>query len=154
MKGVSGVSCSRKFNVYPMNNVASFLRGQPDDSGDRIWQILSDYKEQLGGMRDMFLYGINLHEITKDNLNYCDRELRGIIKGVDNLRKSEFLPQIIPSVDEFFTIIQKIQLNLHAAFHISTKKATMSTNDTIKYYRLLQECPNLFDRAVDCFMFA
>jgi DNA-binding FrmR family transcriptional regulator len=132
-----------------MNNAASFLRGQPDDSGDRIWQILSSYKEQLWDMRVTFLYEINLQDITTDNLNYFDGELRGIIRGVDNLRRSEDLSHFISSVDEFIATVQNIQLNLHTASYISSKRAT--TNETKRYFQLLQECPNLLDRAIDCF---
>lgn len=136
-----------------MNNASSFLHGPSDDpnnSSTYLWHMLYDYREQLRSMRATLLYGMNLQEVTKENIVYCDTELRNIMRNVDILRQNAYIYQFIGSIDEFISFVQKVQLNLYTASTILSKKAT--TREYRMFYQLLQECPGLLADAIDCFV--
>lgn len=98
----------------------------------------------------MFLYEMNLQEVTKENIIYCDDKLRSIIKGIDNLRQNSAVYQFIESIDELISFIQNVQRNLYTASTILGKRAT--TKESTLYIQLLQDCPGILANAIDCFV--
>jgi len=122
---------------------ASNAGGSPEEQTLR-------YAAQLKGLSQLFLHDLDLREITKSDIDEWEVELRGIIAGIEQLRKAPTIDALITSCDGVKTMLWEAIYLLYIASDISQKE-NPTIEERKEFYRAFPQCSNLLYCAVDLY---
>src|SRR6266568_1343928 len=115
----------------------------PGQSGDARCspegQALLGYKTQLKSMSDLFLYGVDLREITKGDIDEWETELRGIVEGIEKLQNAPYIDVLLTSCDGAQSMIQRAIDSLYVASYI-LQKETPTMEDIENLFPKFRQC--------------
>lgn len=129
----------------------SFFSRQSSDARDSPeGQALLGYVIQLRGMSHLFLYGVDLREVTKADIDGWEAELRSIIEGIENLRDAPYIHIFLTSCDGVQKMICDVIDNLYSASDILQKKLP-TIKDRKTFYQTFRHCAALLGDAIDIY---
>lgn len=128
----------------------SFLFEQPDGTRNSPEaQVLRRYKNSLESMRNLFLFQMNLRTITQLNIDSFEKELRDIVKGVEMLRDTPHIDELLVSVDAVQTHIWAAIKNLYLASDLLEGRHTPRGRELL--YQKFGELPGILYNAIENF---
>jgi|SRR6266516_4589820 hypothetical protein len=129
----------------------SFFSRQSSDARDSPeGQALLRYVGQLREMSHLFLYEVDLREITVSNIDEWEAELRGIIKGIENLRDAPYTPVFLTSCDGVQKEICDVIDNLYSASDILQKRSP-TIKDRKVFYQTFRHSSVLLSKIIDLY---
>ncbi len=122
---------------------------EPQDSQEA--QIIRGFKSQVESICTLLSYEVNLRNVSKEDINEWEQELRGIIGGIRHLEQLSSISIYLSSSDAVQELIGNALINLYLAWDIlDLKKCPLSERE--KLYRLLQkDCPMHLTNALKYF---
>lgn len=128
----------------------SLLFEQPDGPRNSPEaQVLRRYKNSLESMRNLFLFQMNLRTITQLNIDSFEKELRDIVKGVEMLRDTPHIDELLVSVDAVQTHIWAAIKNLYLASDLLEGRHTPRGRELL--YQKFGELPGILYNAIENF---
>lgn len=122
---------------------------EPQDSQEA--QVIRGFKAQVESIYTMLSYEVDLRNVSKEDIDDWEQELRAIIKGIRYWERVSNISAFLVSCDAVQEWIGLAIRNLYLASDIlGRKKCTISERE--KFYALLQQdCPRHLSRALEYF---
>jgi hypothetical protein len=112
-------------------------------------RIVQGFKKRLENMRVMVLYQIDQRKITQATIDVLERELSEIIGGIDNLRRADYIDELISSPGEVQTKVRNARRCLHVASRLLERGNTPRNIEFL--FEKFEEFPDLLSEAIDLF---
>lgn len=124
-----------------------------DRSGDsrnsQTARILRDYKSRLEGMRSTVLYQMSQRRITQTIIDVMERDLSEMIGGIDKLRRTPNIEDLLSSPDELLAKVRTARKCLHLASVRLEKANSIRYIDSL--FEKYEEFTDLLSEAIDVF---
>lgn len=123
---------------------ADRLPQQPAEPEPSLETIVEGYQSTLKSLLAQLLYDADLRKFTKETIDTFEGDMRGINKGVEDLRENPRKAEYAGSIDKIQTHIQDVIDKLYLAslvFDVSDtlEKATMMRDFFLPSLRACQE---------------